>query len=160
MKNILTVICLFLYLIAFSQKNYSKIKNSKINQARLEMSKKFINEFLSKCEKNDFAEFNQFKISKKLEKHLYNDVPKPCANFLNTFGKLKVLGLNSAYLNKKTKNYDPLDLYIFDIESEKVLSIKFISVWMYHDQNIIDGIRLSREKPWEKSKNKKKEPAL
>lgn len=160
MKKITSAFSLFISLFAFSQENYTKIKPSHVNQERMVISKDFTTEFLQRCESNNFAGFNRFKVSKKLEARLKNDASKICVMFPDKYGNIKLIGLNSVYFNTKTKNYDPLDLYIFDIVSEKNRDVKFISVWIYHDQNIIDGIWLSTAKPWEKSAMIRKESAL
>lgn len=163
MKKIITTTCLCLSLFAFSQKYYSKISDTKINQERLEISKNFIDTYLNKCKNSDFTKFDQFILSKSLEKFFLNEIEKSCKKSVEMYGKLKVLNFNSAYLNKYTKNFDPLDLYVFDVQSEKLPDIKYISVWVYHDQNVVSGIWISKEKPLGKSKPKdddKKESAL
>ncbi|WP_160315998.1 hypothetical protein [Chryseobacterium sp. Hurlbut01] len=57
MKKILATGFLCLSISMFSQKYYSKISNTKINQNRLEISKKFVNAYLNKCENDDFTKF-------------------------------------------------------------------------------------------------------
>lgn len=163
MKKILATGFLCLSISMFSQKYYSKISNTKINQNRLEISKKFVNAYLNKCENDDFTKFDEFTLSKRLEKFFSEKIEGSCKKSIEMYGKLTVLNLNSAYLNKYSKDYDPLDLYIFDAQSEKSQNIKYISVWVYHDQNVISGIWISKEKPLGKSKPKdddEKESAL
>lgn len=147
MKKTLLLIAFTFSCFAFSQNYYSKISSSKVNQERLKLSENFISEFLSRCVKNDFTNFNQFKISKRVERFLETEVQKTCETFTETYGNIKVLGFNSAYLNKSTKDYDPIDLYIFDAAADKNPETKYINVWVYHDQNIINGIWISKEKP-------------
>jgi hypothetical protein len=98
--------------------------------------------------------FDEFTLSKRLEKFFSEKIEGSCKKSIEMYGKLTVLNLNSAYLNKYSKDYDPLDLYIFNVQSEKSQDIKYISVWIYHDQNIIGGIWVSEEIPLGRSKHR------
>jgi len=40
-----------------------------------------------------------------------------------------------------------LELFVYEAKKEKDPKIKYVSVWIYRDQNYINGIRISKEKP-------------
>ncbi len=154
--------CVFLYL-CFRKNITVKLAIQKSIRTGSKSAKKFVNAYLNKCENDDFTKFDEFTLSKRLEKFFSEKIEGSCKKSIELYGKLTVLNLNSAYLNEYSKDYDPLDLYIFDAQSEKSQDIKYISVWVYHDQNVISGIWISKEKPLGKSKPKdddKKESAL
>jgi hypothetical protein len=150
MKKILLTSLTILSTFSFAQKFYTKIDNSKVNQERLQIAEKFINQYLDKCKNKDYTEFKNFIISKRIEKEVNEGMEKACSNT----GKVKISKFNSAYIFNNTKNNDPVELFIFDIDNEKDRTLKYLSTWVYHDKNVIGGLWISKEKPINK-KNKK-----
>lgn len=154
MKKIIAIGFLFISVFTFSQKYYTKIKTSKVNKERLEISEKFIDEYINKCKRADYSAFEKFTLSKSFEKQYREKGKDACEKIPQIYGDIKVLNFDSAYLHKYSKNFDPADLYVFNFTSEKLPQIKYISVWIYHDQNIIGGIWVSEEIPLERSKHR------
>ena len=143
MKKILVAGILHLSVFGFGQKLYTKINDSKINQERLKVAQDFLNQYLDKCKNKDYSEFKGFIISKPIEKKMNEERQKACENTEN----IKILGFNSAHILDNTKNDDPVELYIFDINNEKDQSLKYLSTWVYQDKNVIGGLWISKEKP-------------
>lgn len=162
MKKIIVTGILFISVFTFSQKYYTKIKSSKVNKERLEIGHHFISEYLSKCESKDYSNFKNFILSKNLDNKLFENRGKSCENILNRNGKITVKALNSAYIHNYSKNIDPVEMFVFDIDTEKKSDLKYITVWVYHDQNVIGGIWISKEIPLHKNEKKQiiKESAL
>lgn len=161
MKKLTTAFCLLLSLSLFSQKLYTKIKDSKVDKERLTIATNFVNLYLSKCEAQDYTQFEKFVLSKNLENKLFEDRGKSFENLLNKNGKIQIRSFNSAYSHNYFKNADPVEMFVFDISTEKQSELKYISVWVYLDQNVIGGIWFSKEISVNPNKEKdKKESAL
>lgn len=147
MRKLFCFFAISISVIVFSQKSYTKISNSKINNERVQISEQFIKEYLSKCENKDFSKFNNFILDKRLERKLSDGFEKKCEETLQNNGKITIKKFNSAYLQDFTKDRDPIEYIVFDADFEKSKDLKFISVWIYRDQNVISGIWISKEKP-------------
>lgn len=145
--KIFTLIFLIAFTFSFGQSGYKKISESKINTERLRISKDFIDSFLTKCTDKNYSEFKGFHFSKKMELFYKEDYQKSCEKSENIYGKIDILKFNSVYLNKRTVHSDPLELFVYEAKTEKDPKIKYVSVWMYRDQNYINGIWISKEKP-------------
>lgn len=154
MKKIIATGFLLISVFTFSQKYYTKIKSSKVNKERLEISEKFIDKYINKCKRSDYSAFEKFTLSKSFEKQYREKGKDACEKIPQIYGDIKVLNFDSAYLHKYSKDFDPTDLYVFNFTSEKLPQIKYISVWIYHDQNIIGGIWVSEEIPLGRSKHR------
>lgn len=152
MKKIIILLAITSYLFAFSQKNYTKISSSKISTERVKVSENFIKEYYKKCENKDYSQFTNFILDKRLERKLFGDYDKKCEE-VNQSGKINSIKFNSAYIKDYTKNSDPIELIIFDADFEKSKDLKYINVWIYRDQNVINGIWVSKEKAFVKSKD-------
>lgn len=152
MKKITLLFAITSSLFASSQKNYTKISTSKINTERVNVSENFIKEYYKKCENKDYSQFAGFILDKRLERKLFDDYEKKCEE-VNQSGKINTVKLNSVYIKDYTKNSDPIELIVFDADFEKSKDLKYINVWIYRDQNVINGILISKEKPFVKSKN-------
>ncbi|AZB29233.1 hypothetical protein [Chryseobacterium balustinum] len=152
MKKITLLFAITSSLFASSQKNYTKISTSKINTERVNVSENFIKEYYKKCENKDYSQFAGFILDKRLERKLFDDYEKKCEE-VNQSGKINTVKLNSVYIKDYTKNSDPIELIVFDADFEKSKDLKYINVWIYRDQNVINGILISEEKPFVKSKN-------
>ena len=152
MKKITLLFAITSSLFASSQKNYTKISTSKINTERVNVSENFIKEYYKKCENKDYSQFAGFILDKRLERKLFDDYEKKCEE-VNQSGKINAVKLNSVYIKDYTKNSDPIELIVFDADFEKSKDLKYINVWIYRDQNLINGILISKEKPFVKSKN-------
>lgn len=150
MKKIIALGLINLSTLGFAQKIYTKINDSKINLERLQVAQSFINQYLDKCKNKDYTEFKGFIISKKIEKEVNQDREKACLDTEN----IKILGLNSVYIQDYTKDYDPVELFIYDISDEKNPTHKYLSTWVYRDKNVIGGLWISQEKPIYKKKKK------
>lgn len=152
MKKIIILFALISSLFALSQKNYTKLSSSKISTERINVSENFIKEYYKKCENKDYSQFTNFILDKRLERKLFGDYEKKCEE-VNQSGKINSIKLNSAYIKDYTKNSDPIELIIFDADFEKSKDLKYINVWIYRDQNVINGIWISKEKAFVKSKD-------
>lgn len=147
MKKLFCLFAISSSAILLSQKSYTKINNSKINQERVQISEQFIKEYFTKCENKDFSKFNNFILDKRLERKLNENFEKNCEESLQNNGKIMVKKFNSAYLQDFTKDRDPIEYIVFNADFEKSKDFKYVSVWIYRDQNVISGIWISKEKP-------------
>ena len=147
MKKTLTILFLIISCFSYSQKFYKQIAENDINQERLKVSKNFIQEYLQKCAKKDYTKFNNFIIDSRITKKLNDSIKENCERIAINYGKAGILNLNSSYYHKYAKNYDPIELFIFDFKAEKNPNIKYASVWIYKDKNVIGGLWFSKEKP-------------
>lgn len=145
--RILVLMLLFGGALLNAQRNYTKISEKKISAERLLISQKFIEEFLIKCESKDYSAFSNFNLSKRMERFYEDAYQKSCEKSQKLYGKIDLLRFDSAYLSKYSENADPLELFVYQAKTEKIPEIKYISVWIYRDQNYINGIWISREKP-------------
>lgn len=152
MKKIITLLAITSSLFALSQKNYTKISSSKISTERINVSENFIKEYYKKCENKDYSQFINFILDKRLERKLFGDYEKKCEE-VNQSGKINSIKFNSACIKDYTRNSDPIELIIFDADFEKSKDLKYINVWIYRDQNVINGIWISKEKAFVKSKD-------
>lgn len=152
MKKIIILLVIASSLFATAQKNYTKISTSKISTERVAVSENFIKEYYKKCENKDYSQFANFILDKRLERKLFGDYEKKCEE-VNQSGKINYIKFNSAYIKDYTKNSDPIELIVFDADFEKSKDLKYINVWIYRDQNVINGIWISKEKAFVKSKD-------
>lgn len=152
MKKIIILLVIASSLFATAQKNYTKISTSKISTERVAVSENFIKEYYKKCENKDYSPFTNFILDKRLERKLFGDYEKKCEE-VNQSGKIYSIQFNSAYIKDYTKNSDPIELIVFDADFEKSKDLKYINVWIYRDQNVINGIWISKEKAFVKSKD-------
>ncbi|OCK49946.1 hypothetical protein BA768_06790 [Chryseobacterium sp. CBo1] len=155
MKKIIHLIAIISSLQLVSQRHYTKISSSKVSNERIDVSENFIKEFYRKCNNKDYSQFSCFILDKRLERKLNNDYEKIC-EIINKNGKITSLKFRSAYIKDYTKNSDPIELMTFDAGFENSKELHFINVWIYRDQNVINNILTSKEKPF--SKPKKKNP--
>ena len=139
MRKIILILLFFTTLLN-AQNVYKKISEHKIDSSRLNVSKNFINEYLQKCINKDYSEFKDFNLSKRMELFIKNEYEKSCDEKIKIYGKIDVLKFNSAYIHKYTINNDPLELFIYEIKTEKLPKIKYLSVWIFQDKNYINGI--------------------
>ena len=146
MKKKLLLLAITSSLFVSAQKNYTKIGTSKISIERVGVSENFIKEYYKKCENKDYSQFTHFILDKRLERKFFEDYEKKCEE-VNQSGKINAIKLNSVYIKDYTKNSDPVELIVFDADFEKSNDMKFVCVWIYRDQNVISGIRISNEKP-------------
>jgi hypothetical protein len=150
MKKLLLTGLMNLAVFSYGQKLYTKISDSKVNQERLKVAESFINQYIEKCKNKDYTAFDNFIIAKRIEKKVNEGFENNC----KSIDKVKVLGFNSAHILDYTKNDDPLELFIFDISYGDQKELKYISTWIYHDKNVIDGLWVSKEKPLYRRKKK------
>ena len=87
-----------------------------------------------------------------MELFIKNEYEKSCDEKTKIYGKIDLLKFNSSYIHKYTINSDPLELFIYEIKTKKLPKIKYLSVWIFHDKNYINGIWISQEKPLKKKK--------
>ncbi len=146
MEKIILVLFLAINSLAFSQSCYKKINEKKVNQERLNVGKEFGETFLKKCQSKDYSTIKNFTLSKKIERKLNDSIQQACNLIDNNYGKVTIQNLNSSYFGKCSKNVDPIDLFVFDVETEKKTEIKYMNVWVYEDKNIIGGLWFSKEK--------------
>ncbi|QIG90753.1 hypothetical protein G6R40_14350 [Chryseobacterium sp. POL2] len=153
MKN-LYIFLLLLFYVSINAQVFKKISNSKIDAERLELAKEFSALFFAKCEKQDYTEFKDYKMSVTLAKKLTEDnIKKTCESTSRSSGKITISDLKTVYDFKYTRIYDPIDYFVFNILTENPNSnYKYAIVSIYHDQNIIDGVYLSDRLPSEKKK--------
>jgi len=148
MKKLLLTGFISLSALLFGQKSYSKIHNSKINSEMQKVSENFLKEYIRKCQSKDYTEFKDYLIDKRIEKELYKKFPEACERN----GKIEILGFNSAYSNDNFKNVDPVDVFIYDLKIENQAGLKYGSIWVYEDKNVIGGVYFSTDKPIYKKK--------
>lgn len=146
MKKILFSLAFTLPFLLFSQKYHTKIKNSKVNSERIEISKNFIKEYFAKCENKNYSKFDQFTLDKRFERRLFENFQKTCENLTDKLGKINIKKLNSVYIQDFSKDRDPIEMIVFDADFEKSEDMKFVSIWIFRDQNIINAIRISKDK--------------
>ena len=156
MRKTLTILLLTISYLSFSQNFYKQIPDKEINQERLNVAKKFAQEYLKKCENNEYSKFQNFIIDSRSTKKLNDSIKENCEKMVNEYGKAEILNLNSTYYHKYYKNIDPLELFIFNFKTEKNPAMKYASVWIYEDKNIIGGLWFSKEKPLKRKAFKKK----
>lgn len=154
MKKILLIVLINFFFLSYSQKLYTKLDHTQINTERLSVGKGFIKAFLGKCYKNDSASIQNFKIDKRIEYSMIADFEKNCQKTKENYGNIEVLELNSVYEKESFKSFDPVELFIFNIRTEKTPPTKFLSVWVYKDSNVIGGIWISKKKPIKIKRNK------
>ncbi|MEJ8590156.1 hypothetical protein JSO54_02775 [Riemerella anatipestifer] len=147
MKKTLTFLFVIISCFSYSQTFYKKKSKKDINQERLNIAKSFAQEYLQKCENKDYTKFKDFIIDSKLTKKLNDSIKENCEKMISDYGNTEVLNLNSVYYHKYAKDYDPIDLFIFDFKTEKKPEIKYASVWIYEDKSVIGGLWFSNEKP-------------
>lgn len=146
MKKILFSLAFTFPFLLFSQKYHAKIKNSKVNSERIEISKNFIKEYFAKCENKNYSKFDQFTLDKRFERRLFENFQKTCENLTDKLGKINIKKLNSVYIQDFSKDRDPIEMIVFDADFEKSEDMKFVSIWIFRDQNIINAIRISKDK--------------
>lgn len=137
----------FFAALAVAQSTYQQIPDRKINAERLRISEKFIQEFIVNCAGKNYADLKNFNMTKRMELRYKESYTESCKKSQNYYGKIDLLGFNSAYTDTTTLNSDPLELYIYEVLTEKLPDVKYVSVWMYRDKNYINSIWISREKP-------------
>ena len=98
---------------------------------------------MEKCEKKDYTPFQDFNITGRVQYYLNQNFEKSCQQINENLGKIEIKNLEAAYLQKYTKDLDPIDLMVFTMTSEKVQKPLFVNVWIYHDKNFISGINFS-----------------
>ncbi len=155
MKKILTILLAGISLPAFSQNYYKQISEKKINQERLKVAKNFAQDYIDKCKKNDFSKFENYIIDSRSKSKLNDSIKENCSRIIEKYGNFEILDLNSSYYHKYSKNNDPLELFIFNFKTEKNPEVKYASVWVYEDKNVIGGLFFSKEKPLKRNSKKK-----
>ena len=91
--------------------------------------------------------FSDFKLTNNLTEKIEKSLIKICEQNEKSSGKITVGDFNSAYIDRYTNLYNPMELYIFNGSSESNKDIKYISVWITKNDSLIDGIWMSHEKP-------------
>lgn len=156
MKKTFTILFLTISFLSFSQKVYKEISEKNINKERLITAKNFAKDYLDKCERKDYSSFQNYIIDSRAKMKLNDSIKQNCDRMELKYGKTEVLDFNSAYYNQYTKDFDPLDLFIFNFKAEKNTDVKYASVWVYKDKNVIGGLLFSKEKPLKKKSAGKK----
>lgn len=147
MKKIYTLLLLSFSLFSFGQaKYYKEIKSKNINKDREQIARNFSEELFKKCQNKDYSAFIGFTLAKSLEVYIEKNMKVMCDVSDKKNGDIKILGLNSAYISKAFENFDPRDLYIYDLQGTKSSEKLYLKIWLYHDQNVIGGIVLNKEK--------------
>jgi len=155
MKKIIALMVFCGSVMLSAQKYYTKINSSKINHERVKVSEQFFKEFLRKCAEKDFSKFENFILDKTFERKLFSEFENRCIGMEEWIGRINIKDFNSAYLNDYSKNNDPLELIIFDADFEKKQSLKYLSILIFRDQNVISGMVITEQKPISKYKPKK-----
>lgn len=145
MKKNLLILTLTFANIIYSQTNYKKIETEKLNPEKVQLSQKFIQTFINKCENKDYTEFSEFNLPSEFKKFLNLKLEEVCSNNENKLGKISLQNLNSAYKDKSSL-IGGEELYIFDANTEKNKETKYLSVWI-SKENQINGIVLTSHKP-------------
>ena len=91
--------------------------------------------------------FTDYKLTNNLNGKIEKSLIKICEQNHKSSGKITVGDFNSAYIDRYTNFYNPMELYIFNGSSESNKDIKYISVWITKNDSLIDGIWMSQEKP-------------
>lgn len=143
MKRAIILCCSILTSMSFNAQKFTKISEKKIDKDRLQIAEKFTKTYLDKCEKQDFTAIEGFNISTRMQNYLTENKMKYYCNKVLESGKIEILALEGVYLGPYSRNYDPQDLYVFKVKTEKESKIKYINVSVFRDQNYINGFLFS-----------------
>lgn len=130
-----------------AQSVYKVIPQKKITVEKIERTKNFAEEFIRKCEEKNYSMFSDFKLTNNLTEKIEKSLIKICEQNQKSSRKITVGDFNSAYIDRYTNLYNPMELYIFNGSSESNKDINYISVWITKNDILIDGIWMSHEKP-------------
>lgn len=130
-----------------AQSVYKAIPQKKITVEKIELTKNFAKEFIRKCAEKNYSMFTDYKLTNNLNEKIEKSLIKICEQNHKSSGKITVGDFNSAYIDRYTNLYNPIELYIFNGSSGSNNNIKYISVWITKNDSLIDGIWMSQEKP-------------
>ena len=130
-----------------AQSLYKVIPQKKITIEKIELTKKFAEDFISKCAEKNYTMFTDYKFTKNLKEKIEKSLVKICESNQKSGGKITVGDFNSAYIDRYTNLYNPMELYIFNGTSEVNKDMRYVSVWITKNDRLIDGIWMSQEKP-------------
>ena len=150
MKSILSFVSLFFVIYIYGQNNYKQIPSEKLSEQKIQLTKNFIQTYLTKCENKNYTEFSNFNLATEHKKFMDKNLTEICQNDEKNFGKINLNKFNSAYKNKSSL-VGGNELYIFDANTEKDKNIKYLSVWI-SKENQIDGMVITDYKPLKKRK--------
>lgn len=148
MRRILPILLVLNSIFIYCQTNYKEIKTEKLNTEKVLLAKNFIQSYLDKCSNKDYSGFNNFKLSKGHQHFVTEKIGEMCSNDEKKFGDILLGNLNSAY-KENVSFFGGVELYIFDAQTEKDKSIKYLSVWISRD-HIIEGMVVTSYKPFKK----------
>ena len=155
MKILLMIALAHAMSMSHAQKYYKRIPISKLNSERKIIATQFATDYIEKCNSKDYKPFTNYNISVKMNSILRATFKRNCQKFEEQFGKMILLELESAYLQKFSQDKDPIDLLIFPISTEKDSPKMYLNLWIYHDQNYISGLIISERKYYETLKKEK-----
>lgn len=135
MKNLKLAAILLILMSCTSE--ISVIPLSKVNAEKKETARRFTETVFQKCNTKEYSPITGFNISKGFEVHTLGDsLQVMCENIARRHGKVQLGQLVSVQTSNLAKNF--MDVYNFQVISEKDAAAKFIHVGMYREGNYIE----------------------
>ncbi len=140
---ILTMVFSILMTVSCASKYRPDLKGKAKSAERIKLVKNFATEYFAKCEKQDYSEFQGYKMDVNLKKKLDPEsFKKSCEYYNSRYGTITIGELSEAKSNYSPKDF--LDYFIFKARASKSDSVQAVRVNIYRDNNMLERISIPR----------------
>src|SRR6218665_2910253 len=134
---ILSMVLLGLMTISCASKYRPDLKGKNRSAERIKLVKNFATEYFAKCEKQDYSEFQGYKMDINFKNKLTPEsFKKSCEYYNSRYGTITVGELTDAKSNYSPKDF--LDYFIFKAQASKSDSVQSVRVNIYRDNNMLE----------------------
>lgn len=140
---ILAMVFLMLMAVSCTSKYRPDLKGKAKSPERIKLVKNFATDYFAKCEKQDYSEFQGYKMDVNFKNKLSpENFKKSCEYYNSKYGTITVGELSEAKSNYSPKDF--LDYFIFKAKGSKNDSVQAVRVNIYRDNNMLERISIPR----------------
>ncbi len=129
--------------VSCTSKYRPDLKGKAKSPERIKLVKNFATDYFAKCEKQDYSEFQGYKMDVNFKNKLSpENFKKSCEYYDSKYGTITVGELSEAKSNYSPKDF--LDYFIFKAKASKSDSVQAVRVNIYRDNNMMERISIPR----------------
>lgn len=140
---ILSLVFSVLMTVSCASKYRPDLKGKNRSAERIKLVKNFAIDYFAKCEKQDYSEFQGYKMDVNLKNKLDPEsFKRSCEYYNDKYGTITIGDLSEAKSNYSPKDF--LDYFIFKAKGSKNDSVQFVRINIYRDNNMLERISIPR----------------
>ena len=140
---ILSMVFSIMMTVSCASKYRPDLKGKNRSAERIKLVKNFATDYFAKCEKQDYSEFQGYKVDVNFKNKLTPEsLQRSCEYYNSRYGTITIGELSEAKSNYSPKDF--LDYFLFKAKASKSDSVQSVRVNIYRDNNMLERISIPR----------------